>query len=109
MVCWSLLQCAVNYTSESIPNGIGFGGQKNHFGLLIPSSFDKGYTYPSVTFNNPVLAKKSEFNIDVLECWGIVSESDNLQKANVLGGTILQRFKEDRNMLNMVGIANASD
>ena len=63
-----------------------------------------------MTFNNPLLSKKSEFSIDVIECWGIVSESDSdCKKTSTHGGTILQRFKEDRNMLNMVGIANASD
>ena len=110
MVVSSLLQCASNYTSQTIPNGLGFGGQKNHFGIFVPASFDKGYTYPSVTFNNPLLSNKSEFSIDVIECWGIVSENNSdFKKTSTHGGTILQRFKEDRNMLNMVGIANASD
>lgn len=102
--------CAVNYTSDSIPNGIGFGGQKNHFGIFVPASFDRGYTFPSVTYSNPLLSNRTEFGIDVIECWGVVLETDDeLKKVSISEGTVLERFKEDRNMLNMVGIANASE
>lgn len=105
----NMLWCAVNYTSESIPNGIGFGGQKNHFGIFLPASLDRGYAFPSVTFGNPCLSSKSTFNIDTIECWGVVLESEESKQASATGGTILERFKEERNMLNMVGIANASE
>ncbi|KAI5071062.1 hypothetical protein GOP47_0013313 [Adiantum capillus-veneris] len=105
----NMLWCAVNYTSESIPNGIGFGGQKNHFGIFLPASLDRGHAFPSVTFGNPCLSNKSTFNIDIIECWGVVLDTEESTKASASGGTILERFKEDRNMLNMVGIASASN
>lgn len=105
----NMLWCAVNYMSESIPNGVGFGGQKHHFGIFLPASLDCGYAFPSVTFGNPCLSNKSTFGIDTIECWGVVSETEESKKISPSGGTILERFKEDRNMLNMVGIANASD
>eukprot|EP00250_Pteridium_aquilinum_P001446 c11640_g1_i2 orf=41-1204(+) len=105
----NMLWCAVNYTSESIPNGVGFGGQKNHFGIFLPASLDRGYAFPSVTFGNPCLSSKPAFGIDTIECWGVVSGTEESEKVSASGGTILERFKEDRNLLNMVGIANASD
>ncbi|KAL2900089.1 TLD domain-containing protein 1 [Bienertia sinuspersici] len=38
----NLQWCAVNYSSESIPNGIGFGGRVHHFGLFLTANFDGG-------------------------------------------------------------------
>ncbi len=108
----SMLQCASNYTSESIPNGVGFGGQVHHFGLLISSSFEHGHTRHSVTFNNPALSETAVFEPDVIECWAVVVKGDNDQAtdgSSALKGTVLERFKEDRNMLNMVGLAASSD
>lgn len=106
----NLQWCAINFTSDSIPNGIGFGGQKNHFGIYIPASFDRGYTFPSITYNNPILTSKTDFVPDVIECWGVLAKTKDKSKAlSTPNGTVLQRFKEDRHMLNMVGIANASD
>jgi hypothetical protein len=107
-----MLQCASNYTSESIPNGVGFGGQVHHFGLLISSSFEHGHTRHSVTFNNPALSETAVFEPDVIECWAVVVKGDNDQAtdgSSALKGTVLERFKEDRNMLNMVGLAASSD
>ncbi|KAH7440201.1 hypothetical protein KP509_04G096100 [Ceratopteris richardii] len=104
----NLLWCAAGYTSESIPNGIGFGGQKNHFGIFLPASLDRGYGFPSVTYGNPCLSEKSSFQVDCIECWRLVSETQEQKIPAATGGTILERFKEDRNMLNMVGIADAS-
>eukprot|EP00252_Welwitschia_mirabilis_P008534 TRINITY_DN2043_c0_g1_i1.p1 TRINITY_DN2043_c0_g1~~TRINITY_DN2043_c0_g1_i1.p1 ORF type:complete len:424 (-),score=84.25 TRINITY_DN2043_c0_g1_i1:302-1573(-) len=103
--------CAINFASESIPNGLGFGGQINHFGLFLSESFDKGHSYSSVTYKNPCLSRSSVIIPDVIECWGIVlgESSQETEKTNVSKGTVLERFKEERNMLNMVGIANASD
>ena len=49
---------------------------------------------------------------DVIECWAVVVKGDTNSGANgasALQGTVLERFKEDRQMLNMVGIAGASD
>ncbi|KAJ7544122.1 hypothetical protein O6H91_09G065400 [Diphasiastrum complanatum] len=107
----NLQWCAINYTSESIPNGIGFGGQINHWALFISSSFDQGQTQPSVTFNSPILSERSDFVPDIIECWGVVIKGQGAGSKGVsaLEGTILERFKEDRQIMNMVGMANASD
>ncbi|KAG9455016.1 hypothetical protein H6P81_007920 [Aristolochia fimbriata] len=45
----NLQWCAVNFSSASIPNGIGFGGQVNHFGLFLSESFDHGHTFRIAT------------------------------------------------------------
>ncbi|KAH0861463.1 hypothetical protein HID58_089724, partial [Brassica napus] len=102
--------CATNFTSENIPNGIGFGGKINHFGLFISSSFDQGQTFSCTTFGSPSLSKTSRIQPEVIECWGIVQASNELDtQHNAIKGTVLERFKEDRNMLKLVGMASNSN
>ncbi|KAL1196952.1 hypothetical protein V5N11_024751 [Cardamine amara subsp. amara] len=102
--------CATNFTSENIPNGIGFGGKINHFGLFISASFDQGQTFSCTTFGSPSLSNISRIQPEVIECWGIV-ESSNEQDTqhNAMKGTVLERFKEDHNMLKLVGMAGNSN
>lgn len=101
--------CAANFSSESIPNGIGFGGQVNHFGLFISANFDKGQTFECTTFGSPCLSKTNYIYPEVIECWGTVPKGAQRGKSDAIRGTVLERFKEDRHMLNMVGLANSSD
>ncbi|XP_021289204.1 TLD domain-containing protein 1 isoform X4 [Herrania umbratica] len=105
----NLQWCAVNFSSEAIPNGFGFGGRINHFGLFLSASFDQGHTFSCTTFNSPCLSKTSQICPEVIECWGVVRKGMEHEKQDVVKGTVLERFKEDRHMLNMVGIANASE
>ncbi|KAI8848306.1 TLD-domain-containing protein, partial [Chytridium lagenaria] len=60
-----------NYGTSTLPNGIGFGGQLDYFGLWIDSDFGKGHSRgnPSSTFSNPPLSSKEDFLIDDLECY----------------------------------------
>lgn len=102
--------CAVNFSSENIPNGIGFGGRVSHFGLFLSASFDQGHTFTCTTFGSPCLSKSNMIYPEVIECWRIVSKGAQDEKNSNAGkGSVLERFKEDRHMLNMVGLANSSD
>ncbi|CAA7404429.1 unnamed protein product [Spirodela intermedia] len=105
----NLQWCAVNFSSDGIPNGVGFGGRANHFGLFLSSSFDQGHTFPCSTFDSPCLSKASLILPDVIECWGIVPGGALGENPEPAKGTILERFKEDRNMLKLVGLAGSSD
>lgn len=110
MCVLNVLQCAVNFTSEDIPNGIGFGGRVNHLGLFVSGSFDQGHTYACTTFGSPYLSKTNRICPEVIECWGVNQSQGGGQGRNEgVKGTILERYKEDRHMLNMVGLANSSD
>ncbi|XP_071720389.1 uncharacterized protein [Rutidosis leptorrhynchoides] len=101
--------CATNFSSDSIPNGIGFGGRIGHFNLFISSNFDNGHTFTGATFNSPCLSKNNRIYPEVIECWGVVPKGGQQEKQDGLKGTVLDRFKEDRNMLNLVGLANSSN
>ncbi|XP_052172864.1 uncharacterized protein LOC127788521 isoform X4 [Diospyros lotus] len=105
----NLQWCAVNFSSENIPNGIGFGGQVTHFGLFLSSNFDQGHTFACTTFGSPCLSKTSIIYPDVIECWGVVTKGTQQERQGAPKGTVLERFKEDRHMLNMVGLANSSE
>lgn len=103
-----VLQCAVNFSSEDIPNGIGFGGRVNHFGLFLSANFDQGHTFSSSTFGSPCLSKTNRIFPEVIECWG-VTQGAVQGRNDAIKGTVLERFKEDRHMLNMVGLASSSE
>lgn len=47
----------------------------------------------------------------MIECWGVGGEEKGSGSHNNNGvkGSVLERFKEDRNMLKMVGLANSSE
>ncbi|XP_078155140.1 TLD-domain containing nucleolar protein isoform X1 [Carex rostrata] len=102
----------VGFSSESIPNGVGFGGKPNHFGLYLSANFDRGHTFSCTTFNSPSLSKSNYIIPDVIECWGIQLETGAQNENNRPGaakGTVLERFKEDRNMLKLIGLASSTD
>lgn len=105
----NLQWCAVNFSSNNIPNGIGFGGQANHFGLFLSASFEQGHTFSCTTFGSPSLSKTNKIQPEVIECWGVVTQRAEQDKHEALKGTVLERFKEDRHMLNLVGLANSSE
>ena len=102
-------QCAINFSSENIPNGIGFGGQPHHFGLFLSANFDHGHSFTCSTFTSPPFSKTNRFRPEVIECWGIQMRGAQDEKPELVKGTVLERFKEDRNMLELVGLANSSD
>ncbi|XP_009599099.1 uncharacterized protein [Nicotiana tomentosiformis] len=104
----NLQWCAINFSSESIPNGIGFGGRVHHFGLFISANFDQGHTFTCTTFGSPSLSKTQQIFPEVIECWGVAIKRAQDDNHDRLKGTVLDRFKEDRHMLNMVGLANSS-
>eukprot|EP00850_Spirogloea_muscicola_P017595 SM000153S01584 [mRNA] locus=s153:59860:61411:+ [translate_table: standard] len=104
----NILWCASGFTSDSVPNGVGLGGQPHHFGIFLDSTLERAHSRPCVTFGSPPLSSTPEFVPDVIECWAVLP-ADGLEADDAVKGTILERFKEDRAVLNMVGIANASD
>ncbi|KAI8825960.1 TLD-domain-containing protein [Fimicolochytrium jonesii] len=61
-----------NTGAATFPNGIGFGGQLDYFGLYISSTFENGHSKASPrssTFDSPRLSAKEEFQIDFVEAF----------------------------------------
>ncbi|XP_020246683.1 TLD domain-containing protein 1 isoform X2 [Asparagus officinalis] len=105
----NLQWCALNFSSDSIPNGVGFGGKANHFGLFLSANFDQGHTFECTTFSSPCLSRTNKIRPEAIECWGIQVKGLENEQNDAIKETVLERFKEDRNMLKMVGLANSSE
>ncbi|KAJ2802239.1 TLD domain-containing protein 1 [Coemansia guatemalensis] len=59
----------LNYSTKTLPNGLGIGGQMGHFGLWIDSGFTRGGSNTAATFSSPRLSTCDEFDIDMVEVW----------------------------------------
>ncbi|KAJ0088766.1 hypothetical protein Patl1_32670 [Pistacia atlantica] len=70
--------------------------------------FDQGHSFTCTTFGSPSLSKTGRIYPEVIECWGVIKGSQK-ENQDAVKGTVLDRFKEDRHMLNMVGLANSSE
>lgn len=66
----------LNTGTQSLPNGIGFGGQIDYFGLFLNAGLSgKCDADPrSTTFNSPVLSSKKEFNTKSIEIISIIQK-----------------------------------
>ncbi|KAJ2006681.1 hypothetical protein H4R26_001230 [Coemansia thaxteri] len=74
-----------NYGKETLPNGLGVGGQLGHFGLWIDCGFVLGSSSPAATFASPRLSAQSDFTIDAVEVW-LVRPSKLFDGASIAGG-----------------------
>lgn len=89
------------YKFKQLPNGIGFGGQVGYYSLLIEDSLDTGMSRPSATFGSPCLASGENFEVDQVEVW-LVTQPEEGGPAG-LGGSSLDKFKEDKQLLELAG------
>ncbi|XP_046539503.1 MTOR-associated protein MEAK7 isoform X2 [Equus quagga] len=64
----------LNHRQQTIPNGLGMGGQHNYFGLWIDVDFGKGHSKAKptcTTYNSPQLSAKENFRFEKLEVWAV--------------------------------------
>jgi TLD len=95
------------YKFSQLPNGVGFGGQVGYYSLLIESSLDTGMSRPSATFGSPCLASAETFDVDQVEVWLVEQPEEDLPTG--LGGSALDKFKEDKHLLEVAGVQMHSD
>ena len=103
-----------NQGQETIPNGIGFGGQFNYFGLWIDAEFGSGHSRAqpkNTTFNSPQLSAKENFEIDYMEVWGIGEEKKPTSEDEEDGvpKSILDKDPEAKAILSLIGRAPISE
>ncbi|KAL4234356.1 TLD domain-containing protein 1 [Mactra antiquata] len=66
-----------NQGQETMPNGLGLGGQLNYFGLWIDYTFNSGHSKAvpkCTTYGSPQLSGSSEFVVDHIEVWAVGPE-----------------------------------
>ncbi|XP_002741638.1 MTOR-associated protein MEAK7-like [Saccoglossus kowalevskii] len=64
----------INLNQQTLPNGLGMGGQLNYFGLWIDANFGKGSSKAKprcTTYDSPQLSKQENFQVDVVEVWHV--------------------------------------
>ncbi|XP_005102865.1 MTOR-associated protein MEAK7 [Aplysia californica] len=116
----------LNHRVQTLPNGLGMGGQLEYFGLWIDQEFDIGHSKAGAkgctTYGSPQLSGDAEFQVDCLEVWAIGKEKrkdgeededeEEDTADNAKGGekSILDKMSsEDKAILEMVDRGTISD
>ncbi|XP_030058549.1 MTOR-associated protein MEAK7-like [Microcaecilia unicolor] len=99
----------LNHGQQTMPNGLGMGGQHNYFGLWIDSNYGKGHSKAKpkcTTYNSPQLSAQDDFLLDALEVWAV----GDLPESVLLKGktSILDVDPEAQALLEMTGKSRQS-
>ncbi|CAG0917233.1 unnamed protein product [Notodromas monacha] len=97
----------LNMNQETMPNGLGMGGQHDYFGFWLDSDFGKGFAAQTcTTFNaKSPLCSTERFQVDCIEVWGVGSEPEKPEERR----SILDVDPGAKALLNMAGRATHSD
>ncbi|KAM9815451.1 MTOR-associated protein MEAK7 isoform 3-T14 [Syngnathus typhle] len=73
----------LNQNQQTMPNGLGMGGQHRYFGLWLDSDFGHGHSRAQpkcTTFGSPQLSADEEFILDSMEIWAVgkISELEEM-------------------------------
>ncbi|XP_032086430.1 MTOR-associated protein MEAK7 [Thamnophis elegans] len=100
----------LNHGQQTMPNGLGMGGQHEYFGLWVDSNFGQGHSRAKprcTTYNSPQLSAKENFLLDSMEVWAV---GDTLEAKNGRGQkSILDTDPEAQALLEMMGKSRQSD
>ncbi|KAL8195007.1 UNVERIFIED_CONTAM: TLD domain-containing protein 1 [Gekko kuhli] len=101
----------LNHRQQTMPNGLGMGGQHYYFGLWIDSDYGKGHSRAKprcITYNSPQLSAQEDFTLEALEVWAVGDppESDTTEKGKK---SVLDADPEAQALLEMIGKSRRSD
>ncbi|XP_048814942.1 MTOR-associated protein MEAK7 [Lagopus muta] len=100
----------LNHGQQTMPNGLGMGGQHGYFGLWVDSDYGKGHSKAKprcTTYNSPQLSAKEDFTLDALEVWAV---GDMPESAETKGKkSILDVDPEAQALLEMTGKSRHSE
>lgn len=100
----------LNHRQQTIPNGLGMGGQHNYFGLWIDVDFGKGHSKAKpkcTTYSSPQLSAQENFRFEKMEVWG-VGDAPVLQQAKS-SRSVLDKNPEARILLEASGRSRHSE
>ncbi|KAJ3129153.1 hypothetical protein HK098_002394 [Nowakowskiella sp. JEL0407] len=104
---WNTAPKYLHSGTKTFPNGLGFGGQLDYFGLFISEDFTVGHSKAnprSSTFGNPRLSNKEEFMIESVEVYSVKAFSDEeLEEIMQEKESILASNPEAQAFLEMAG------
>ncbi|XP_004645066.1 TLD domain-containing protein 1 [Octodon degus] len=100
----------LNHGQQTIPNGLGMGGQHGYFGLWVDSDFGNGHSKAKptcTTYNSPQLSAEENFRFEKMEVWAVGDPSESeLAKAKK---SILDADPEARALLEATGRTRHSE
>ncbi|XP_062997146.1 MTOR-associated protein MEAK7 [Elgaria multicarinata webbii] len=100
----------LNHGQQTMPNGLGMGGQHDYFGLWVDSNYGGGHSKAKprcTTYNSPQLSAKENFTLDAMEVWAV---GDPLESNTGEGQkSILDADPEAQALLEMIGKSRQSD
>ncbi|KAG8012420.1 TLD domain-containing protein 1 [Nibea albiflora] len=97
----------LNQNQQTMPNGLGMGGQHHYFGLWLDSNFGCGHSRARpkcTTYGSPQLSGEEDFTIDSLEVWAVGKPPEPEEGEEGQGKkSILDMDPEVQAMMEMAG------
>ncbi|XP_022080226.1 TLD domain-containing protein 1-like [Acanthaster planci] len=103
----------LNIDQQTLPNGLGMGGQFDYFGLWLDQEFGQGHSRARpkcLTYGSPQLSGKEDFTIDLVEAWAVgpppkkpEDEDEDTKKS------ILDKDPEAQALLELIGKGRKSE
>ncbi|XP_027474412.2 MTOR-associated protein MEAK7 isoform X2 [Zalophus californianus] len=100
----------LNHGQQTIPNGLGMGGQHGYFGLWIDVDFGKGHSKAKpkcTTYNSPQLSAQENFGFKKMEVWAVGDSSGSQQAKS--SKSILDVDPEAQALLEISGRSRHSE
>ncbi|XP_051916875.1 MTOR-associated protein MEAK7 isoform X2 [Hippocampus zosterae] len=97
----------LNQKQQTMPNGLGMGGQHSYFGLWLDSDFGHGHSRARpkcTTFGSPQLSGDEDFILDSMEVWAVGKPHEPEEVEEGVGkGSVLDRDPEVQAIMEMTG------
>ncbi|XP_010882423.2 MTOR-associated protein MEAK7 [Esox lucius] len=96
----------LNQGQQTMPNGLGMGGQHGYFGLWLDSDFGRGHSRARprcTTYGSPQMSAEEDFTVDSLEVWGVRKPPEEEEGETRGKRSILDADPEAQAMLEMTG------
>ncbi|TDH09047.1 hypothetical protein EPR50_G00082510 [Perca flavescens] len=96
-----------NQNQQTMPNGLGMGGQQYYFGLWLDSDFGRGHSRARpkcTTYGSPQLSGDEDFTLDSMEVWAVGKPPEPEEHEGGKGKkSILDMDPEVQAMMEMAG------
>ncbi|XP_069019254.1 MTOR-associated protein MEAK7 [Embiotoca jacksoni] len=97
----------LNQNQQTMPNGLGMGGQHGYFGLWLDSDFGRGHSRARpkcTTYGSPQLSGDEDFTLDSVEVWAVGKPPEPEEGEEGQGKkSILDADPEVQAMMEMTG------
>ncbi|XP_054476003.1 MTOR-associated protein MEAK7 [Anoplopoma fimbria] len=97
----------LNQNQQTMPNGLGMGGQHGYFGLWLDSDFGRGHSRARpkcTTYGSPQLSGEEDFTLDSVEVWAVGKPPEPEEGEEGKGKkSILDADPEVQAMMEMTG------